>query len=613
MCGIVGTYGWTDTGTLDRAVACLERRGPDGTGRFVDEDEGVMMGMRRLAIVDLDGGSQPMYNESGSVVVTFNGEIYNYPQLREQLESKGHRFESNCDTEVLVHLWEEYGERTPEQLEGMFAFSLYDRDRECLFLARDRLGIKPLYYASTDRGIAWASEVRALLETDVSRTVDPHAVHDFFALGYAPRPRTLFDSIRKVQPGTSLLISSDRESISERRYWRLQPGQASSMTPTGASDRIRELLEQSVDRRLMADVPVGAFLSGGLDSSAIVGLLSERTDDLQTFSIGFQGDRYDESDEASFVAEHFGTDHTNHVVDLSSMSAFEDAVCQYGDPLADPAVLPTMLLSERASIDRKVVLTGEGADELFFGYPFYQKIDSTRSRVETVPTSVFAPLKYLERHGPKRLAPYFGYAASLRDDEPYLLGRLRSFRRRPDSFLNFGSSDAGDSGLRQIVQQAFEGADDGRVQRLSAFALLYPLVDRLLYKVDHATMYHSLEARVPFLDHELVEFAHSIPDKYKRVDGYKPILNRAVSDVVPERVRTRTKSGFDVPIDRWFRESHPAIESSLTEDRIDAAPYLSSDTVFEQWDAHRRNEMSIGGFLWRCLTYVDWYHEFATD
>ena len=614
MCGIAGAVGWTDESVLETALSRLRHRGPDESGTFFDRDANTMMGMRRLSIVDLAGGSQPMYNESGSVAVVFNGEIYNHRALREDLRAKGHSFETECDTEVLTHLWEEYGERMPEHLRGMFAFSVYDRDRDCVFLARDRLGIKPLYYAETDAGVAWASEVAGLVEMDVDRTVDPQAVYDFFALGYAPAPRTLFSAVRKVSPGTSLLVTDGGESVSERRYWQLRPGRSDGPhTATGASDRIRELLEQSVERRLMADVPLGAFLSGGLDSSAIVGLLADRVDDVRTFSVAFEGDAYDESDEAAFVADHFGTDHTTHTVDLSSLDALDVAVGQYGDPLGDPAVLPTLLLSERASEGLKVVLTGEGADELFAGYSFYRGVDSARRRVERIPNWAFSPVERVAKATPHPLGPYVEYLASFRSDHAHLSGRLRSFRRRPEQSLDVDPDVANDADIERIVSDAFAHADDGRVQRLSAFALSYPLADRLLYKVDHTTMAHSLEARVPFLDQQLVEFAHGLPDHLKRESGYKPLLNRAVADLLPDRTRTRAKSGFNVPVDRWFRRGHEAVERWLREEYVEAAPYLDADHVFDEWATHRRGDQAVGGYLWRCLTYVAWYHEFATD
>jgi asparagine synthase (glutamine-hydrolysing) len=568
------------------------------------------MGIQRLSIIDLAGGSQPIFNEDGSVVVTYNGEIYNYSELRKKLENNGHKFYTESDTEVLVHLWEEYGENLPEHLRGMFAFAIFDRKKESLFLARDRLGIKPLYTARTSGGFCWGSEVNAILSAGVSRKVDPRAVYDYFALRYTPHPRTLFEEVRKVEPGTSVLVTDGGERVSRRRYWSLEGGQPdSSVTASEVSSQVRQLLERSVDRRLMADVPLGAFLSGGLDSSAIVGMMAERIDEPRTFSIGFQGDQYDESEEAEFLAEYFGTDHTTHVVDLSSMDLFGDLVRRYGDPLADPAVLPTMVLSERASEDVKIALTGEGSDELFNGYSFYQNIDSVRNRVDWVPDIGFSLFENVAEHAPVA-KPYFEFVSSLRNDEAYLTGQLRSYRRRPERFLD-SNAGAGDQDIRNAVREAFNHANEDRLQRLSAFTLGYPLPNKLLYKVDHASMMYSLEARVPFLDYELVEFAHQIPARHKRTSGYKPILNRAVSDLLPKRTRRRSKQGFNVPLDRWFREDHEAINRWMNEELVDATPYLQPAYVFDEWERHQKGDVSVGGFLWTCLTYIAWFHEIA--
>lgn len=612
MCGIVGSYGPNNAVSVDEMLSCIEHRGPDEEGKLVTEGGDLKMGARRLSIVDLAGGSQPIYNEDRSVAVVYNGEIYNYRELRADLQSRGHHFETDSDTEVLVHLWEEYGEKFPQRLNGMFAFSLYDSDRGCLFLARDRLGVKPLYYSTGDGIFTWASEVNGLLAGNVSRAIDPQAVYDFFALGYTPHPRTMFEDIRKVQPGTSLLVTEGGANISRRRYWSLPTcnADAQSLSRSAVSSRVRNLLEQSVNRRLMADVPLGAFLSGGLDSSAVVGLLSERVDDLRTFSVGFQGDQYDESDEAEFVADHFGTTHTTIDIDLSSMDAFGAAVKQYGEPLADPAILPTMLLSERTSEDLKVVHTGEGADELFAGYDRFRSFDEQRQRYERIPRSAFRVAGFLAEHTPvERLRPYFEYLHAQHSDSTSLVGDIRGYRTRPEHYLDI--DDATQADFQEMVAEPFREAVGDRIRGLTGLQLSHPLVDRLLYKVDHATMAHSLEARVPYLDHELVEFAYCIPDEYKLESGYKPILNRAVANLVPDRTRNRSEHGFGVPTTRWFRERHESIDRYLSEEALDQVPYLDSDYVFDEWAAHRREQRDVSMFLWRCLNYAAWYHEVA--
>lgn len=612
MCGIAGVYGRLDAGLLDDMLSCLTHRGPDEGGTHVDRDHDLAMGMRRLSIVDLSGGTQPIYNEEGTVAVVFNGEIYNHEELRDDLTAAGHTFSTDSDTEVLVHLWEEHGERTPEFLNGMFAFSVWDAEAETLFVARDRLGIKPLYYADTDDRFLWASELRPLLRAGVDRTLDEAAVYNYFSLRYSPGRRTLFSSVEKLEPGTSLTVTAD--GVRKRRYWRLT---ADSSAVSGgfeaAARRVRDLLETSVRRRLMADVPLGAFLSGGLDSSAVVGLASEMYEgELKTFSVGFEGATYDESDEARFVADHFGTDHHELRVDLSSMDAFSTLVTRYGEPLADPAALPTMLLSEYASEEVKVVLTGEGADELFAGYDRHRLIPRHRETVGRFPAVGLQVASSLERHAPFG-ERYLRYVGSLGSDSDAVLGSARRFSDEPPEAYLRTDLTPETSGLTDLVERAVDTAREGDTQQaICAFDIAYWLPDNLLYKVDRASMAHSLEARVPFLDHELVEYAYSVPSEYK-TRGYKSLLTAAVSDVVPDRTLERDKHGFDVPVVEWFRDRHPAIERWLADERLDRTPYLETDVVRELYEAHYRGTADHAMTLWKVLSYVAWHDEFVAS
>lgn len=608
MCGIAGMFGRVGEELLDEMLSCLTHRGPDESGTHVDRDHDLAMGMRRLSIVDLAGGTQPIYNEDGDVTVVFNGEIYNHEALRTELAAAGHTFRTGSDTEVLVHLWEEHGERTPEFLNGMFAFSIWDAEAETLFIARDRLGIKPLYYANTDESFVWASEVRPLLRAGVDRTLDESAVYNYFSLRYSPGRRTLFSAIDKLEPGASLTVTAD--GVEKRRYWKLTNTPVSDGFEAAAR-QVRSLLEQSVRRRLMADVPLGAFLSGGLDSSAIVGLASEMHDEeLNTFSVGFEGATYDESDEAKFVADHFGTDHHELRVDLSSMDAFSSLVRHYGEPLADPAALPTMLLSEYASEEVKVVLTGEGADELFAGYDRHRLIPRHRETVGKLPTAGLRMASSLEQHVPfgERHLRYLG---SLGTDSDAVLGSARRFSDElPETYLQTALTPE-TSGLTTLVEDAVASAREGDTQQaICAFDIGLWLPDNLLYKVDRASMAHSLEARVPFLDHELVEYAYSVPSEYK-TRGYKSLLTEAVSDIVPNRTLERDKHGFDVPVAEWFRERHPAIERWMAEERLEQTPYLDAETVVNVYETHSGGHADHAMTLWKVLNYVAWYTEFC--
>lgn len=605
MCGIAGAYGRCDEGALTGMLSRIRHRGPDEEGTYYEPDEPMMMGARRLSIIDLADGSQPISNEDGTVTVVFNGEIYNHERLRRRLAAAGHRFETRCDTEVLVHLWEEYGTAMPTYLDGMFAFSVWDRGEETLFLARDRLGIKPLYYADESGQFVWGSELPVLLEAGVDRALDRAAVHDYFALRYTSGPRTLLSSVRKLPPGCSALVTGDGGPDVER-YWRPTPERIPA-SRNRIVELVRHQLRASVRDRLMSDVPLGSFLSGGLDSTAIVALASEETTEpLQTFSVAFQGEEFDESEEARFVADHFGTDHHEETVDLSSMDVFGDVVKRFGEPLADPAVLPTMVLSEYATEHVKVVLTGEGADELFAGYGYHRMLPRHRKLFGRFPDPVYRTAATAAGITPVG-DQYLRYFASLASDRTAIRDWVRGYGTPPEAYLEGERWD--DGALDERVDEAVAAGSD-TLQRLSAYDLRYWLSDDLLYKVDHASMAASLEARVPFLDHAFVQFMYNVPSKYKLRGGdYKPLLGAAVANVVPDRIRRRSKHGFNVPIERWFRDDHEAIERWMCRDALEAAPHLDAERVFALRKEHRRGDASHHHVLWRVLNYVAWYHE----
>ncbi|KAA9398356.1 asparagine synthase (glutamine-hydrolyzing) [Haloarcula sp. CBA1130] len=597
MCGIAGLYGDIEAGTIDRMVDCLTHRGPDDDGYHVDGKHGIAMGMRRLSIIDLSNGAQPVYNEDGTVVAVFNGEIYNYQSLRETLEASGHRFTSDSDTEVLVHLWEEYGEELPIYLNGMFAFAIWDEQQECLFLARDRLGIKPLFVTTNQDSFAWASELQPLLRAGVEPTVNQSALSDYFNLGFSPWPKTLISGIEKLPPANSLLLSDG--SRVQRQYWSPP---ATTVTRTGASRTVRSLLEKSVEQRLQADVPVGAFLSGGLDSSAIVGLMTEHKDDVRTFSVGFKQAEYDESAEARYVSDYFGTDHTELTVDMSAVDILPRIISAYSEPLADPAILPTLLLSKRAREDVKVVLSGEGADELFGGSPYHEMVERHRRISAKLPESLFTALKPVATHSPIK-PRHFRYLSSLGSDEKLIAEVAGNFSRPPDEYL----ATEGQGNLPDLIQRSLESAESEYLHRQLTFDLSYLLPSKLLHKVDFATMQASLEARTPFLDHELVEYVHQVPTD-QRFDGtYKPLLRNAVSDLLPERTLQRTSQGFNLPIHHWFRAEYEGLTRWLTPDMLRQTPHVDATAVRSIYTDHCDNNRDRGLALWKIVNYVGWY------
>lgn len=615
MCGIAGTYGWADAGELRSMLDAISHRGPDEEGVHVDRDAGLAMGARRLAIVDLAGGSQPKWNEDGTVGVVFNGEIYNHAELRETLRERGHRFESRCDTEVLVHLWEEYGADLASHLRGMFAFAVWDSEAGTVCLGRDRVGIKPLYYAWTDRGVAWGSEIRPLLVAGADRTVDRRAVHAHLSLDYTPTPRTLFRSVGKVRPGHTVTLGAD--GLEERQYWRLFDVDAGSATCSlsSAADRVESLLRRSVERRLMADVPVGAFLSGGLDSSAVVGIAAELKDDpIRTYSLSFKQAALDESAEARAVADEFGTDHHEVHVDLSSMDYFGEMVRHLGEPTGHVQTLPLFALSRRASEDLKVVLAGDGADELFSGYPYYQNVPRRKRLVDVLPGAAHDVAGAVASVTPVG-GTHLDYVSRLKTPSAAVLnnatGRL-SGRHRAESLLDGGDTAATD-GLRNAVEGVCSQVSAPALEHhISAFEISHKLPDSVLYKTDHTTMAASLEARVPFLSTDLVEYAYALPAAHKVTpDDVKRVLKAAVADVVPESVRRREKQAMGMPVHDLFRAEHPAIERWFARPELARTPHVDADRALGLRDAHRRGDARAGWSLWTILTYVAWYHTFV--
>jgi len=610
MCGIAGVCGYTDKETLNSMLSYITHRGPDETGEFIDDN--IMMGMQRLSIIDLEGGSQPIWNEDETVAVVFNGEIYNYQELRGDLESKGHSFTTQSDTEVLVHLWEEHGVEMPTKLNGMFAFSIWDEEREELFLARDRLGIKPLYYADEDF-FTWGSELAAVLESGVDRALDEKAIYNYFSLHYSPWSRTLFRDIKKLQPGTSILVSCEEDSreVTKEQYWEIDPMKEVTGSADEIATQLRSHLETSIKNRLIADVPLGAFLSGGLDSSTVVGLMSEMKDEVKTFSVAFEGEN-DESEEARYVADYFGTDHHEITVDLDSVDIFSDIVKHYGEPLPDPAVLPTMLLSKYTRDHVKVALTGSGADEIFAGYWMHRTIPQHRKIARYVPRPFFDVADVFSTGSPFG-KEYFRYLGSLESDEKSVAEAAQRFKSLPTNEYMETDLDAHGSGIYDTVRESFSHApDEDILKRISSFYLTHWLPDDILYKVDHATMYASLEARVPFLDHNLVEFAYNIPSEYVARRGeYKPILKRAVSDILPKRTLDREKQGFGIQQGKWLRNDHEAVAKWLEEEKLRCVEYLDEDRVQSMWDNHRSRRVDRGTTLWKIVNYVAWYHEYV--
>ena len=571
MCGFAGIMDIRGRRDIDVRIVqhmsdLLVHRGPDGSGQFATP--GLALGHRRLAILDVAGGQQPMFNETGSVVVVYNGEIYNFLDLMRELIARGHRFQTRCDTEVIAHAWEEWGEACVERFRGMFAFALWDSVAEVLFLARDRVGEKPLYYSVTDDGfLLFASELRAVVAgLPNPPAMDAEAIEDYFALGYVPDPKSIYKGIYKLPPAHTLRASRSQAVFQPRRYWDVKflgrPQQLSE-----ACAELLQRLEAAVQMRLISDVPLGAFLSGGVDSSGIVALMAKAASlPVKTCSMGFDDAHFDESAYAAIVAERYRTDHFSEVVKVDACDLIDRLAIAYSEPFADSSALPTYLLS---AITRKrvtVALSGDGGDEVFAGYRRYVFEHRQGQIRKLLPPRLSRPVfRMLSRiypnldWAPRPLRARTTFEVLAADP---VAGYFRSVALVPTPLRRglfsggFKAQLGSYSALEVLRSHADRAGTTDPVSQGQYIDLQTWLPGAMLTKVDRASMANSLEVRTPFLDHELIEWAASLPVdlKIKGTAG-KYVLKKALEPHLPEQILYRTKQGFSLPLKAWFGDS----------------------------------------------------------
>ena len=559
MCGICGMVGHINASALQNMTRAMVHRGPDDEGFHIAQDVG--LGVRRLSIIDVAGGHQPIANEDGSVVVVFNGEIYNYPELHARLETQGHRFTTRTDTEVLVHLYEEYGDASVHLLQGMFAYALWDARRRRLLLARDRLGIKPLYYAQANGSFLFASEVKALLEhPDVAADVDLQSLDLYLSFRYVPGPDTLFRGIKKLSPGHLLVLEDGRAQV--RRYWDLVLGDYQpTVNLDEAIEELSSLFQATVRCHLVSDVPVGMLLSGGLDSSAVAAMMAAaRPQPIATFTVGFDlPGRHNELTQARVVAKHLGADHHELVLTPDAAELLPDLVRHLDEPVADPAALPTYLICRFARQMVPVVLTGEGGDELLGGYPRYAWFARAKRLQRLLPPWVreglllpLGRLAPLSRRYHTALENVLGERDDVSRHLHWVAGLDPALKR---DLLSPELKDAMGAGAPEAVLAPYLGGAAATrpelVHRLMALDMHTWLADDVLTKMDKMSMAVSVEARVPFLDHRLVEFVASVPLAVKLEQGPKTLLKQAVKSVLPPATIRRRKHAFQIPLQQW--------------------------------------------------------------
>ena len=616
MCGIAGQIALNaaravDMGDVHRMVRALVHRGPDGEGFFVDPARRVAFGIRRLAVIDLVSGDQPLFNEDGTVVCVLNGEIYNYRALRAEMERRGHAFKTHSDTEVLVHLYEEHGVQLVQRLRGMFAFALWDDVRQVLLLARDRVGKKPLYYLEREGRLSFASEASPLYDVPgFQREIDPVALHVYLTYGYIPAPLAIFREVRKLPPAHIAVVRQGR--IELERYWKIETVTPFAGTAEEAVRAVRASLEESVALRLESDVPLGCFLSGGADSSSIVALMSRLSSTrVRTFSIGFDSERFNELGYARDVAKRLGTEHQEYIVQPDAATVIPQMVRHFGEPFGDASALPTWYVSQLARRDVTVALNGDGGDEAFGGYTWYRTALSLDRFQRAVPAWTRPMLARSSAFlGPR--AARLGHRLAMTP-----ANRFASLRMLIDPETRrglYGPALLDHQALPAdgYLTQYYEDAPGDALACLQRLDIRTYLPEDLLVKVDRMTMAHGLEARSPLLDHELLELATALPAHLKVRDGTtKWVLRAAMADLLPAETFTRPKMGFSVPIGEWLRGPlREECESQLLDPSFSDRGWLKPHAVRALLIEHQAGRTDHGAALWVLLMLAQWARVF---
>jgi asparagine synthase (glutamine-hydrolysing) len=631
MCGICGIFNHSSDAEVEAAEVRrmneqIIHRGPDEDGFYLNGRVG--MAMRRLSIIDLSGGQQPISNEDGTVWIVFNGEIYNYPDLKQDLERRGHRFKTRSDTEAIVHAYEEYGVDCPTRLNGMFAFAIWDARRQRLFLSRDRLGKKPLYYYKDNQRLVFGSELKSLLQAkNIPRTVSPSALDLFLTFEYIPAPHSIFADIFKLPAGHSLCIDAGGAAGAKmeiRQYWDLHFHE-NGYHPQELERGLVDLLQDAVKIRLMSDVPLGAFLSGGIDSSCVVALMSRvMKEPVKTFSIGFEEGSYNELHYARRIAQHFNTDHKEFIIRPSALELTEKLVKHLDEPFGDFSIFPTYLVSQMARDHVTVILSGDGGDELFAGYDTYIA-DSTYRKYRKIPAVVRNRLlmpvtmtlpptekkkglvnkvkRFVEGTRFPEDLQHARWMMFLGDEEKHqLYGEVMDEMRHQHLAYDF-------------IRQHFTKADSqDYVNRQLYVDIKTYLCDDIMVKVDRMSMATSLEARAPFLDYRVVEYAATIPSTLK-LHGTKTkyILKKAMADLLPREIITRGKEGFSIPIKNWLRnELRPMMLDVLSPSKIRRDGFFNSNYVQKLVREHLQGKENHSHRLWALMVFNIWRDHYLT-
>lgn len=602
---------------LDKMCKIITHRGPDEQGMAVRGR--AALGMRRLSIIDVKTGQQPIFNEDESLAIVFNGEIYNYRELKADLEKKGHRFKTNSDTETILLAYQEYGAEAVKKLRGMFAFAIWNFRNETLFLARDRIGKKPLFYSiAADGAFVFGSELKSLrLYPNIDLTIDPAAVNAYLTFGYIPESLCIYTSVKKVEPGTTLTFRNG--NISESTYWDIEyPTVEPTRSEADYIEELREKLLDAVRCRLISEVPLGAFLSGGIDSSTVVGLMSKLSSEpVKTFSIGFNEDSFNELKYARIAAKHFGTDHHEFIVTPDLVDIVDELVWHFDEPFADSSALPTYMVSKMAREYVTVVLSGDGGDELFAGYTRYL-VDKNRNIFNSLPTTARAILAQVSKRLPhSAFGKNYIYNISLTQLDRYIdaLTQFNLPQRKELLTSEFRShlQDRSFESERLFREVAEIPSNEDPLVRLLYLDSKTYLPGDILTKVDRMTMANSLEARSPLLDQDVIDFAATIPSHLKLKGAEtKYILKKTMEDLIPTDILYREKQGFGVPIEEWINnELSSRIRETLLSSNSISRGYFNKTYIETIYTEHGTGRRDNSHKLWTLFMFELWNQKFV--
>lgn len=633
MCGICGYYGIDDGKLIKQMNSFLVHRGPDEFGFL--KDKNMALGHRRLSIIDLKGGKQPISNEEGNIWVVFNGEIYNYKTIRTELEKKGHKFKTSSDTEVLVHSYEEWGDKFISKLNGCFGFAIWDGKNQRFLLARDRHGIKPLFYTLQNKKFLFASEAKAILAyKEIKKEVNPTALHDFLSFRCNSLAETMFKRIFKLLPGQYLTYDTKKDNLKTNIYWKANVKIDKSLTEKQYTDLMYKKIKDAVEMRLMSEVPLGAYLSGGVDSGSIVGLMSKMTDEpVKTFSVGFGfADEHDELKKARFLANHFKTEHREIIVKPDTIGILPKIVWHLDEPMSDPTCIPVYLLSQKVKKYVTVILTGDGGDENFGGYEQFKLMNTYNRLLKPIPKILRTPLPHMVGAVPPDILNIiFKYAKSLGKEGIKRFGRFATTNNPAEAYLNLVSifseeekkelyseilrKTNKDINYYTSFRKYFQNKKAGFLNNIMYMDTEKILAENMLMKGDKMTMAWGVEARVPLLDPEVSDLIAKVPPHLKiKGKNDKILLRKAMSRVIPKQTAQRKKDRFFVPIDRWFEgELKEITKQALSKETIIKQGYFNYPAIEKIYRNYSSSKLFSSRQLWALLSFQIWHKIFIEN